>query len=170
MTKLIELARKRGSTATTRAGAWKYLLAHIPTPKLAKKLTARPTHRLHGYNRDRAAAMAARYQRHALAACKRFSLPLRDELDAQVVNIPILPSAVAKAIRKAAGTAAPIVITRSDIAPREEGHKAYNAGTSKWPKYVSSTRLIRVGIEWINRTPELRAAMVAARLKGDVTG
>ena len=163
MSKIVDLARQRGSTATTRAGAWRYLRANIPTPPLAAKLTAHPHTGCPECNkRNHAATLKARYERHAEAACKRFGLPLRDALDREELKITI-PKKVASAIRAAAdetGSNYPIVTTRSDCPPRLEGHGAYSRWAGKWKtaagSYQASTRQIRVGYHWILRQPELR--------------
>jgi hypothetical protein len=86
---LIEKARERGSTATTRAGAWRYLLRHLPGPPSGWSATmtiANPYHnRMCNISRDRSyrdyhtARMNARYTRLGEECMARFGLAPIDE-------------------------------------------------------------------------------------------
>ena len=51
---LIALAQRRGSTATTRAGAYRYLMANISEPELAEKLAHRFARPIGGRGREAA--------------------------------------------------------------------------------------------------------------------
>lgn len=154
-TTIVEIARKRGSRAKTRKGAWSYLLSRFPSPKKIewKGSQALPISR--GRVEKEKYLLGLRDFK-AEKICVGLGLQTRTQNEAIHLQQYELTKKQKREIRRRAGAvgrAYPIVVNSSDCPPKLDGsgyvkYHWHNCGASG-TVYHPSTHRVSVGVDYL---------------------